>query len=152
MAPAIGSTPKVIVAEKGGEPIQFAEALGDLANGILVGAYWDPIVRLPRCCRPFSDRFRGRNRADVEPAHRRQLHGSDGAHGRHLGGPDRSDKDAINDAIGKTDKEYAVGPVEFDDHVSVLGLACVQWQSGKTVVVWPSNRTTGSLLFPVPKS
>ncbi len=42
-----GYTPKVLNIEKGAEPVQFAEALGKLADGILVGGYWDPSLPYP---------------------------------------------------------------------------------------------------------
>jgi branched-chain amino acid transport system substrate-binding protein len=37
-----GYTPKVIVAEKGAEPVQFAQAVGDLGDGVIVGGDWKP--------------------------------------------------------------------------------------------------------------
>ena len=44
---AAGYTPKVINIEKGAEPVQFAEALGKLSDGVLVGGYWDPSFPYP---------------------------------------------------------------------------------------------------------
>src|SRR5260370_6265862 len=40
-------TPKVLNIEKGAEPVQFAQALGKLSDGILVGGYWDPSFPYP---------------------------------------------------------------------------------------------------------
>jgi branched-chain amino acid transport system substrate-binding protein len=43
--------------------------------------------------------------------------------------------------------------VKFDErHTSKLPIAELQWQSGQTRVVWPPERATGTLLFPVPGS
>lgn len=42
-----GYTPKVLNIEKGAEPVQFAEALGKLSDGIMVGGYWDPTFPIP---------------------------------------------------------------------------------------------------------
>ena len=39
---SVGYAPKILVEEEGGEPLQFAQALGKLANGVMVGGYWDP--------------------------------------------------------------------------------------------------------------
>jgi hypothetical protein len=43
--------------------------------------------------------------------------------------------------------------VKFDSrNTATLQVAELQWQNGKTVVVWPADRKTGSFLFPVPAS
>ncbi len=60
------------------------------------------------------------------------------------------DPKAINDAIAKTNKTYVVGPVKFDaSHTSKLPMTELQWQGGKTVIVWPRNRATGKLLLKI---
>jgi branched-chain amino acid transport system substrate-binding protein len=52
----------------------------------------------------------------------------------------------VNQAIGRTDKTYVVGPVKFDaEHTSKLPIAELQWQAGETRVVWPANRATARL-------
>ena len=57
----------------------------------------------------------------------------------------------INAAIAKTDKTYVVGPIKFDaDHTAKLPIVSLQWQSGKTVIVWPKAAATGKFLFPMP--
>jgi branched-chain amino acid transport system substrate-binding protein len=62
-----GYTPKVLNIEKGAEPVQFAEALGKLSDGILVGGYWDPTFPYPG--RPCQG-VRERDQVDQQPAHR----------------------------------------------------------------------------------
>jgi branched-chain amino acid transport system substrate-binding protein len=60
-------------------------------------------------------------------------------------------KSKINDAIGKTNKTYVVGPIKFGaDHTSTLPMVETQWQDGKTVVVAPKNRANAKVLFPMP--
>ncbi len=145
-----GYTPKLLVMEKGGEPVQFAQALSNLSDGVLVGAYWDPSFPYPgakelaQAFEKDSGQSWSQHIADSYTAAKVLLDAISRA--------GSTDKQKVNAAIGQTDATYPVGPVKFTDHVSVLGLACVQWQNGKTVVVWPSNRSTGSLLFPVPKN
>ena len=47
--------------------------------------------------------------------------------------------------------ETVVGPVEFaDDHTATLPLVEAQWQDGKSVVVWPDDKATGKIIFPLP--
>ena len=60
-----------------------------------------------------------------------------------------TDPEKINAAIAKTDKTYVVGPVKFDeDHTAKLPIVALQWQGGKTVIVWPKSAKTGELLVP----
>lgn len=144
-----GYTPKVLVMEKGGEPVQFAQALGDLADGSLVAGYWDPSFPYPGA-KELADAFTeetgqgvSQHIADSYTAAKVLLDAI-----KRAGGTDRQ---KINDAIGRTDATYPVGPVEFDDrNTAALQVAELQWQNGRTVVVWPEDRQTGPLLFPVP--
>ena len=62
-----------------------------------------------------------------------------------------TDPEKINAAIAKTDKTYVVGPIKFDEnHTSKLPIVALQWQGGKTVIIWPKASATGSFLFPMP--
>ena len=62
-----------------------------------------------------------------------------------------TDPEKINSAIRDTNKVYVVGPVQFDQtHTAKLPVVSLQWQGGKTVVVWPKDAKTGSFLFPIP--
>jgi branched-chain amino acid transport system substrate-binding protein len=127
--------------------VQFAQALGNLADGVLVGAYWDPSFPYPGA-KQLAQAYRNetgqgwsQHIADSYTAAKVLLDAISRA--------GSTDHQQINDAIGRTDATYPVGPVRFaGGHVAVLALACVQWQKGRTVVVWPANRSTGSLLFP----
>jgi branched-chain amino acid transport system substrate-binding protein len=142
-----GYRPKVIVIEKGAEPVQFAQALGTLADGVLVGSYWDPSFPYPGAKELAAAYGPGWSQhiADSYTAAKVLFDAITRA--------GSTDRKKINDAIAQTDAQYPVGPVKFDDkHVAVLNLAEVQWRGGKTTVVWPKDRSTGSLLFPVPAS
>jgi branched-chain amino acid transport system substrate-binding protein len=146
-----GYTPKVLVMEKGAEPTQFATALGDLANGALVGGYWDPSFPYPGA-RALAQAYAketgqgvSQHIADSYTAARVLLDAIKAA--------GSTDKQKVNDAIAKTDATYPVGPVRFDaQHAAKLNMAEMQWQNGKTVVVWPKDRQTGSFLAPIPSS
>jgi branched-chain amino acid transport system substrate-binding protein len=64
------------------------------------------------------------------------------------------DPQAINAAIGKTNKTYVVGPVDFatgpGGHTSVLPSFMLQWQNGQEQVVYPSQDATAKLIYPLP--
>lgn len=142
-------TPKVLAMEKGAEPAQFAEAVGKLADGVLVGGYWDPSFPYPGA-RELGEAYvkeTGRtvsqHIADSYTAARVLLDAMTAA--------GSVDKEKVNAAIAKTDAVYPVGPVKFgENHGAPLDIVTTQWQDGKVQVVWPKTRATGSLLFPVP--
>ncbi len=135
--------------EKGGEPVQFAQALGDLANGVMVGGYWDSTFPYPGApeLRTLFERQTGQTYsqhiADSEAAAEILLDA--------IARAGSTDPARVNTAIGQTNKTYVVGPVQFDSsHTSKLPIAVDQWQNGRTVVVWPRSLANGQFLFPVP--
>ncbi len=146
-----GYTPKVIVMEKGAEPVQFAKALGNLANGVIVGGYWDPSFPYPGAKTLATDYTKetgqgySQHIADSYTAAKVLLDAISKA--------GSTDASKLNTAIGATDATYPVGPVKFaSNNTATIALAELQWQKGKTIVVWPTASKTGPLLFPVPAS
>lgn len=146
---AAGFTPKVLVMEKGAEPAQFAEAVGELADGVIVGGYWDPSFQfagaasLGAAFTSETGRSVSQHIADSYTAARVLLDA--------IAAAASLDKQKINAAIGVTDRTYPVGPVKFgDNHAAALEIAELQWQGGTPRVVWPVARKTAELLFPVP--
>lgn len=146
---AVGYTPKVLVMEKGAEPAQFAEAVGKLADGVIVGGYWDPSFAHPgakelgEAFKQQTGRTVSQHIADSYTAARVLLDA--------IAAADSLDKERINAQIGKTDHTYPVGPVKFgENHAAALEIVSTQWQSGEVKVVWPKERATAEFLFPVP--
>jgi branched-chain amino acid transport system substrate-binding protein len=142
-------TPKVLVIEKGGEPAQFAQALGKLSDGVLVGGYWDPSFPYPgaadlaKAFEKETGQTSSQHIADSYAAAQVLLDA--------IAVAGSTDAQKINEAIAKTDKMYVVGPIKFDEnHTSKLPIVEDQWRSGNTAVVWPSERATGKFLFPLP--
>jgi len=144
-----GYHPRVLVIEKGAEPAQFGGGLGALADGVMVGGYWDSSFPYPGA-------------RDLLMAYERETHQRGSQHiadsyaatkvllaalatAGSVGG------EAINATIAKTNATFVVGPVRFDaQHFAPLPIVEVQWQQGRTVVVWPAKAATGKLLFPIP--
>jgi branched-chain amino acid transport system substrate-binding protein len=144
-----GFSPKILVIEKGAEPVQFAQALGKLSDGVLVGGYWDPSFPYPAAAQLAADfeketgQTSSQHIADSNTAATILLDA--------IAAAASTDPEKINAAIAKTDKIYVAGPIKFDEnHTAKLPIAVDQWQSGKAVVVWPKDRATGKLLFPMP--
>lgn len=147
---AAGYTPKVIVVEKGGEPVQYAQALGKLADGVLVGGYWDPSLPYPGA-KSLGDQF------EKETGQTQSQHIADSTTAAQvlldaMKAAGTTDKEKVNQAIGKTNKTYVAGPIQFDGkHTAKLKLVEDQWQNGKAVVVGPTKEVqTGRFLFPIP--
>jgi branched-chain amino acid transport system substrate-binding protein len=142
--------PKVLVMEKGAEPVQFAEALGRLADGVMVGGYWDPSFPYPG-----ASKLKAQFEEQTGKTSSQHIADSNAAANVLLDaivGAGSLDKEKINQALGKTNKTYVVGPVKFGaDHTSKLPMVMTQWQGGKAVIVGPTKEdTTGKLLFPLP--
>jgi branched-chain amino acid transport system substrate-binding protein len=144
-----GYTPKVLNIEKGAEPVQFAEALGKLSDGVLVGGYWDPSFSYPGAAdlaKAFESETKlssSQHIADSYAAAEVLLDG--------IAAAGSTDPEKINAAVAKTDKTYVVGPIKFDEnHTAKLPIVALQWQGGKTVIIWPKASATGSFLFPIP--
>lgn len=146
-----GFTPKLLVMEKGAEPEMFAQALGKLADGVLVGGYWDPTFPYPGAA-DLAKRFESETKqsqsqhiADSNAAAQVLLDA--------IAAAASLDREKINAAIGRTDRSYVVGPVKFDaSNSSRIPITLMQWQGGKSVVVWPKNRANGKLIFPLPSA
>ena len=144
---ADGYTPKILDMEKGAEPAQFARDLGPLANGVLVGGYWDKSFPYPGASELARAYLRetGQNPsqhiADSYTAAMVLLNAIQSA--------GSTDARKINQAIAATDKVYPVGRVKFSArHTSRIRIAELQWQGGKTAVVWPRAKATGPFLVP----
>jgi branched-chain amino acid transport system substrate-binding protein len=142
--------PKVIVVEKGAEPVQYAQALGKLADGVLVGGYWDPSLPYPGA-KELGAQY------EKETGQTQSQHIADSTTAAQvlldaIKAAGTTDKEKVNAAIKKTNKTYVAGPIQFDaKHTAKLKLVEDQWQGGKAIVVGPTKEVqTGNFLFPVP--
>ncbi len=61
------------------------------------------------------------------------------------------DRDAVRDAMAKTDMTTVIGPVTFnaDGTGNVLN-PLIQWQNGKMELVWPPDQATADFVYPAP--
>ena len=145
---AIAYLPKALVMEKGAEPEQFATALGSLADGVLVGGYWNPESKDPGA-------------KALLLAYERETHSPGSQHIadsytaaqvllQAIAAAGSLAPNRINAAVARTNGRFVVGPVKFDSqHFARLPIVSMQWQGGKTVIVWPPQSATGRLLYPM---
>jgi branched-chain amino acid transport system substrate-binding protein len=146
---SVGYSPKILVEEEGGEPLQFAQALGKLANGVMVGGYWDPSFPFPGAKQLMAEfeaqthQTGSQHIADTYTAAQILLQAIVRA--------GTLDKTAINNQIAKTNGMFAVGHIHFNtQHTSTLPMVEEQWQNGKNVIIAPANRATAKVIFPLP--
>jgi branched-chain amino acid transport system substrate-binding protein len=146
-----GFTPKILVMEKGAEPEFFAQATGKLSNGVLVGGYWDPSFPYPGAA-DLAKRFEAETK-QTQSQHIADSHAAAQVLLDAIAVAGSTDREKINAAIAKTNKSYVVGPVKFDaSNTSAIPITVMQWQNGKSVVVWPKDRANGKLIFPLPEA
>lgn len=144
-----GFTPRLLVMEKGAEPTQFAAAVGTLADGVMVGGYWDAsfsyagAAQLGAAFSRETSHTVSQHIADSYTAARVLLDA--------LASAGSVDKMKINAALAATDRVYPVGPVKFAaNHTAALSIAELQWQGGQTRVIWPVAQKTAAFMYPVP--
>ena len=146
-----GYTPKVLVMEKGAEPEFFAQATGKLADGVLVGGYWDPSFPYPGAA-DLAKRFESETK-QTQSQHIADSHAAAQVLLDAIAAAGSTDREKINAAIAKTNKSYVIGPVKFDaNNTSAIPITVMQWQGGKAMVVWPKERANGKLIFPLPEA
>jgi len=144
--------PKAAFIEKGSEPAQWATALKDAAQGVMVTGYWYPTLPYPG-----ASTLRTRFEKDTNQTYSQHIADTYTAAQIMLDAITSAgslDPNAINTAIGKTDKTYVVGPVNFakgpGGHTSALPTFMLQWQNGQTQIVYPSKLSTAKFLYPLP--
>jgi branched-chain amino acid transport system substrate-binding protein len=146
---SVGYNPKILVEEEGGEPLQFAQALGKLANGVMVGGYWDPSFPFPGA-KQLEQEFE----AQTHQTGSQHIADTDTAATVLLQAIARAgtlDKTAINNQIAKTNGTFVAGHIKFGaNHTSTLPMVEEQWQNGKNVIIAPLNRATAKVVFPLP--
>ena len=146
-----GYTPKILVMEKGAEPEFFAQATGKLADGVLVGGYWDASFPFPGAAE-LGKRFEAETK-QTQSQHIADSHAAAQVLLDAIAAAASLDREKINAAIGRTNKTYVIGPVKFDAlNTHAIPIAVMQWQAGKAVVVWPKDRANGKLIFPLPEA
>ena len=114
---SVGYNPKILVEEEGGEPLQFAQALGKLANGVMVGGYWDPSFPFPGA-KQLEQEFEAQTAPDRLTAHRGHGHRGHGpAPGDCPGGDAGQDGDQQPDRQDQRDVRGRAHQVRRQSHV-----------------------------------
>lgn len=146
----LGYKPKAAFLEKGAEPVEFYEALGKSAEGVMVSGYWYPFTEEGKQLRDRFEKETGntysQHIADTYVAAKVLLDA--------IARAGSLDAEDIAKAIDETDKEYVIGHINFkkgEPHTSELPTFMLQWQNGDTEVVFNEHgETTADIIFPLP--
>jgi branched-chain amino acid transport system substrate-binding protein len=144
--------PTAAFIEKGAEPVQFWQALGGNAQGVMVAGYWYPTL-------PYfgAKKLKARFESETHQTYSQHIADTYAAARVLLDAMSRAgtlDASAVNAAIGKTNKQYVVGRVNFakgpSGHASPLPTFMLQWQHGETQIVYPARLRTARIIYPLP--
>jgi branched-chain amino acid transport system substrate-binding protein len=146
---AAGYEPKILYFQRGAQLQEFADAAGDLANGVTLEAYWLPTMPYPGA-------------AELGAAYEEDT----GKKAGQILGPEyaaaqimmqaisragNTEPQAIVDALAATDDTFVCGPIKFDaDHTAALDLVVAQWQDATSVQIWPEGEGAVPAIFPMP--
>lgn len=149
---ALNYRPAAAFLEKAAEPGQWWAALQQAAQGVMVSGYWDTSLPYPGAS-SLAQRFKqetGQTYSEIiAPAYTDAQVLLDA-----IQRAGTLDPQAINAAIGQTNKTYVAGPVDFASgpggHTSTLPSFMLQWQNGQEQVVYPAQKATARLIYPLP--
>ena len=149
---ALGYRPKAAFFGKGAEPVEWWSALGKAAQGVMVAGYWHPDLGYPG-----AGDLRKRFERETRATYSQHIADTYAAAQVLLDAVERAgslERKAVNEAIGKIDKTYAVGPVNFakgpGGRTSALKTFMLQWQNGDLQIVYPEKQATAKLIYPLP--
>lgn len=149
---ALNYRPAAAFLEKAAEPGQWWSALHQAAQGVMVSGYWDPSLPYPGAAtlaQHFAQETGQAYSEIIAPAYTDAQLLMDA-----IQNAGTLDPHAINIAIGKINKTYVVGPVDFatgpGGHTSGLPSFMLQWQNGQEQAVYPPQNVTAKLIYPLP--
>jgi branched-chain amino acid transport system substrate-binding protein len=149
---ALNYRPAAAFLEKGSEPAQWWSALNKVAQGVMVAGYWYPTLPYPGAS-TLRTRFE-KDTGQTYSQHIADTYSIAQVLMDAIVGAGSLDPNAINTAIGKIDKTYAVGHINFakgpGGHTSALPTFMLQWQNGQTQIVYPHNLATAKIIYPLP--
>lgn len=141
-----GFSPKAAFVAKAATGSAWGKGLGDVAEGVMSEAWWSPESGKANSAhlvdtigKKFEGSLSDQNIAVLSYSVANVATDAIAAAGS-------TDPAKVNEAIGKTDKDYPLGHIKFDDtNTSVTPtLIIVQWQGGTVVQVDPPSKARPS--------
>jgi branched-chain amino acid transport system substrate-binding protein len=131
---SLGFKPKLAFCEKCGASSGFVKALGPIAEGTGVFLSFTPDNPEGKSS---VDALRQKFPATADLSIAVNAHTAAQVLFDAISAAGTTDPEPLNEAIGKTDKTYASGPVKFTDNAAALKTNMLQWQGQDTVQVYP---------------
>ena len=168
-AKEIGLKPRAFVGFGGGFGVEdFAKQLGDLSENVFSSAAWSGNPNDPRV-KEFYEKFY--SKYGIHPKEH-EVEGysaiyiiADAMWRAKMSGNLNADRDALRQALLKTDMTTVFGKVKFGDWTGPLGdrytnqniyspdhSVLAQWRGGRLLNVWPKENAETSVVFPDPLS
>lgn len=146
---SVGYQPKLAFCEKCANGGAWKQLLGPVAEGTLVSDWWSPTLGLPQ-----TDAFvsaYGKNGVTSDLSVIVTSYSVASVLLDAISQAQSLDPTAINTAIGKTDKTYPIGPIQFGaNHASATTAGMDQWQGENSVRIYPAAKGTGTIETPIP--
>lgn len=144
--------PKAAFLEKAAETVEWTSAMQAAGQGVMLEGYWYPTFSYPG-----ASALRQRFELDTGQTYTQHIADAYTVAQVLMDAIARAgnlNPQAINAAIGKTNKTYVVGPVNFatgpGGQTSAIPTFIVQWQSGQTQIVYPAKQATAKMIYPLP--
>jgi branched-chain amino acid transport system substrate-binding protein len=135
---ALGYHPIVAESEKGSSTTTWMQALGNVGEGALIANFWSRSFTYPGSQELAARAEKAGIKATIEQAGYIMGYSITEVLFDAIKRAGSTDPDAINRAIGQTDKTYPVGPIRFgSNHADPIRAIMLQWQNGDTVQVYP---------------
>jgi branched-chain amino acid transport system substrate-binding protein len=146
---SVGYQPKLAFCEKCGNGGAWKQLLGPVAEGTLVSDWWSPTLDLPQT-NAFVSAY-GKNGINSDLSLIVASYSVSSVLLDAIAQAQSLDPNAINTAIGKTDKTYPVGHIQFGaNHASAIPAGMDQWQGNNSVRVYPVSKGTPKIETPIP--
>jgi len=146
---ALGYQPKTAFCEKCANNSGWHQLLGPLGEGTMAADWWSPSLGLPQTSEFIS--AYGKNGINGDLGQIVASYSVTRVLFDAIAQAQSIDPTAINTALGKTNKTYPVGHIQFGaNHTAPLIAGEAQWQGVNSVRIYPMGSGTGKLEAPVP--
>jgi len=143
--------PKAAFIEKSGNSAAWWQALGTEAVGSMATGWWAPELGYPDADLA-QEAFASEAMGNVEIGQSADAYTIAMVLMDAIKAAGSTDPEKINEALAATDGDYMSGHIAFDaDKAAALDIVALQWQEdGSTAVVWPAEKATAEMIYPLP--
>jgi branched-chain amino acid transport system substrate-binding protein len=143
--------PKAAFLEKGGEVVEFWQAVGKSGQGVGVVGFWHPDMNYPGS-KELVEAFE----KDTKEKYSQHIATTMVIAQVLMKAIEKAgtlDREAINKAIPEAaaSQTWTIGTLKFNaDHTAALPTVMLQWQDGDTYIVSPKEKATKPFIYPLP--